>query len=223
VSFFAGSVSVWGDPRLRPERSVSFDAGIDQWLADSRLRLSATCFYSALQETIVFDFSGLIDPATDPFGRFGGYRNTGGGLARGAELSLSATPTATLTVLASYTFTNSDSSTPTVAAENFNKVLGISDHMFSFTAVQRLGRSIDVTFDFYAASKYPLTLFGSPRLFEFDGPVKADLVASYTRPAGEGKSLRFYGKLDNLFDRAYWENGFTAPGIWGIAGVGFNF
>jgi iron complex outermembrane receptor protein len=223
VSFFAGSASVWGDPRLRPERSVSFDAGIDQWLAHSRLRLSATYFYTALQETIVFDFSGLIDPVTDPFGRFGGYRNTGGGLARGGEFSVSATPTTSLTLLASYTFTNSDSSTPTVAAENFSKVLGISDHMFSLTAVHRLGRSIDVTFDFYAASKYPLTLFGSPRLFEFDGPVKADLVASYTRPVGEGKSLRFYGKLDNLFDKTYWENGFGAPGIWGIAGVGFQF
>ena len=95
--------------------------------------------------------------------------------------------------------------------------------MFSFTAVQRLGRSIDLTFDFYAASKYPFTFFSSPRLFEFDGPVKADLVASYTRPIGEGKSVRFYGKFDNLFGNTYWESGFTAPGAWGIAGVGFNF
>jgi vitamin B12 transporter len=223
VSFFAGSASVWGDPRLRPERSVSVDIGIDQWLADSRVRLSATYFYTALQEVIVFDFSGVIDPATDPFGRFGGYRNTGGGLARGAEFSVSATPTTSFTLLASYTYTNSDSRTPTVPAENFSKVLGVSDQMFSFTAVQRLGRSIAVTFDFYAAGKYPLTFFNSPRLFELDGPVKADLVASYTRPVGENKSLRFYGKLDNLLNRTYWESGFTAPGRWGIMGVGFSF
>jgi vitamin B12 transporter len=223
LSFFAGSASVWGDPRLRPERSVSFDIGVEQWLADSRVRLSATYFYTALQEVIVFDFSGVIDPATDPFGRFGGYRNTGGGLARGAELSVSATPTTSLTLLASYTYTNSDSRTLTVPSENFSKVLGVSDQMFSFTAVQRLGRSLDVTFDFYAAGKYPLTFFSSPRLFEFDGPVKADLVASYTRPVGETKSLRFYGKMDNLLNKTYWENGFTAPGRWGIVGVGFSF
>jgi len=223
VSFFAGSVSVWGDPRLRPERSVSFDVGVDQWLVDSRVRLSASYFYTALQEIIVFDFSGVIDPATDPFGRFGGYRNSGGGLARGAEFSVSATPTTSLSLLASYTYTNSDSRTPTVPAENFSKVLGISDHMFSFTAVQRLARSIDLSFDFYAASKYPLTFFSSPRVFEFDGPVKADLVASYTRPVGESKSLRFYGKLDNLFNKTYWESGFTAPDRWGIVGVGFSF
>ncbi len=223
LSFFQGSASVWGDPRLHPERSVSFDVGIDQWLADSRVRLSATYFYTALQEVIVFDFSGAIDPASDPFGRFGGYRNTGGGLARGAELSVSATPTTSLTLLASYTYTNSDSNTPTVPAENFYKMLGVSGQMFSFTAVQRLAHAIDLTFDFYAAGKYPLSLFNSPRVFEFDGPVKADLVASYTHPVAEGKSLRFYGKLDNLLNRTYWENGFTAPGRWGIVGVGFNF
>lgn len=222
VSFFAGSVSVWGDPGLRPERSVSFDAGVDQWLADSRLRVSATYFYTALQEVVVFDF-GVIDPAADPFGRFGGYRNTGGGLARGFELSVTARPTTSLSVLSSYTYTNSDSRTLTAPAENFRKVLGISDHMFSLSAVQRLGRSVDVSFDFYAASKYPLTFFSSTRLFEFDGPVKADLVVNYTQGVGEGKSLRFYGKLENLFDNTYWENGFTAPGVWGVAGVGFSF
>ena len=222
VSFFAGSVSVWGDPGLKPERSVSFDAGVDQWLADSRIRLSATYFYTALQEVVVFDF-GVIDPAEDPFGRFGGYRNTGGGLARGMEFSVSATPTTSLNLTGSYTYTNSDSRTLTAPSENFRKVLGVSDHMFSLSVVQRLGRSVDVAFDFYAASKYPLTFFSSQRLFEFDGPVKADLAVNYTRPVGEGKSLRFYGKLDNLFDNTYWENGFTAPGVWGIAGVGFNF
>jgi iron complex outermembrane receptor protein len=223
ASFFAGSFSVWGDPRLRPERSASFDAGIDQWLADSRVRVSATYFYTTLQEIIDFDFSGSIDPATDPFGRFGGYRNTGGGLARGAELSVSATPTTSLSLMASYTFTNSESRTPTVPSENFRKRLGVSSHMFSMTAVQRFGRWVDVTFDFYAAGKYPLTFFGSSRLFEFDGPIKADLVASYTRSLGESTSLRFYGKIDNLFDRAYWENGFAAPGLWGLGGVAFSF
>ncbi len=33
---------------------------------------------------IIFDFSGAINPATDPFGRFGGYVNTDGGIARGS-------------------------------------------------------------------------------------------------------------------------------------------
>ncbi len=58
----------------KPDRSIAFDAGIDQTLYRNRLRVSATYFYTELQQVIIFDFSGLIDPATDPFGRFGGYR-----------------------------------------------------------------------------------------------------------------------------------------------------
>ena len=71
--------STYGDPRLRPDRSIAFDAGIDQSLLNNRVRLSGTWFYTRLQEVIVFDFSGAISPTTDPFGRFGGYRNTNGG------------------------------------------------------------------------------------------------------------------------------------------------
>ena len=39
-SSFSGSFSFLGDPRLSPERSLAFDAGIDQWLFNSKIRLS---------------------------------------------------------------------------------------------------------------------------------------------------------------------------------------
>ena len=55
-----------------------------------------------------FDFSGAVSPATDPFGRFGGYRNTGGGLARGLELSVETNPIRSLTLRSAYTYTNAD-------------------------------------------------------------------------------------------------------------------
>ena len=222
ASFFGGFASFWGDPGLAPERSIAVDGGIDQWLFGSKLRLSGTYFYTALQEVVVFDF-GIIDPVVDPFGRFGGYRNTGGGLARGAEFSISAAPSSSLNLTASYTYTDSISRTPTVAGENFFKTLGLSDHMFTLTATQRFGRRFDVTFDLFAAGDYPLTLFGANRRLMFDGPVKADLVATYSIPVGEGKELRLFGKSENLFDRRYFENGFEAPGAWAIGGLKFNF
>ena len=65
-SSFSGAYSYWGDPRLSPERSVAVDAGIDQWLAGSRFRLSGTFFYTDLQETIIFDFA--TSPRTMPSG-----------------------------------------------------------------------------------------------------------------------------------------------------------
>ena len=224
-SFFFGSFSPFGDPALRPERTIAVDAGFDQWLARERLRVSATYFYTGLQEIIFFDAGGGIDFTTDPFGRFIGYRNTGGGLARGLEVSVDASPTSLLDLTASYTYTNSDQRTSPVAGGDYFKSFGISDHMFTFTAAQRVGRRLSLVFDLFAASEYAAPLFtaGGSRAFLFDGPVKADLVVSYTVPLSESKSLRLYGKVENVFDRAYFEDGFRTPGAWGIAGLAFEF
>ncbi len=221
ASFFAGSFSAWGDPRLRPERSVSVDAGLDRYFAGSRARLSATWFYTNLQETIFFDFSGVINPDSDPFGRFGGYRNTGGGISRGIELSGSLSGWSGFDATASYTYTNAESRTP-VFGQDFFRTLGISDHMVSFVANQRLGR-LTMTADFFAASEYPFVFFGATRPYGFAGPAKADLVTSYELPAGEGVTLRLYGKLENVFDNRYFENGFQTPGRWGVGGVEILF
>ena len=95
--------------------------------------------------------------------------------------------------------------------------------MFSLTATQRFGRRFDVTFDLFAAGDYPLTFFGADRRLMFDGPVKADLVATYAIPVGEGKELRVFGKTENLFDQRYFENGFETPGAWAVGGLKFSF
>ena len=217
--------SVFGDPRLRPDRSVAFDVGIDQTLYRNRLRASATYFYTRLQEVIIFDFSGVINPATDPFGRFGGYRNTNGGIARGAELSLTATPTRTLSLLAAYTYTKAQQRTPQVPGTV--RSLVIPNHQFSLVATQRLGRRFLVNFDLSASSDYlgaifdPLTFVS--RGYRFRGLAKADIGASYTLPIKESRSLRFFGYVDNLFDREYFESGFRTPGRTGRAGATFVF
>lgn len=223
-SFFG--YSVFGDPRLEPERSIAFDAGIDQTFHKNRVRLSATYFYTQLRKIIIFDFSGLIDFTTDPFGRFGGYLNTNGGIARGAEIELRATPTRTLNVTAAYTFTKAQQRRPQVRGAI--RSLVIPDHQFSVVATQRLGRRILVNFDFSASSDYLGAIFDSgtftSRGFRFRGLAKADLGASYSLPLGDDKrQLRFFGYVDNLFDREYFESGFRTPGRTGRAGASFVF
>jgi iron complex outermembrane receptor protein len=224
TSFFFGVFSPYGDPLLRPERTIGMDGGFDQYLASNRVKVSATYFYTRLQEVIAFDFSGVIAPDTDPYGRFGGYRNTGGGIARGVEVSLETTPTRTLRVNSSYTFTDSMegvSSTVEGSLRSFN----ISDHMFTLLATQRIGRGIDATFDFAAVSSYDFPFFTTmgSRAFRFDGPVKGDVVLSWTHQISERHSLRFYGKIENLFDCTYYEGGFYTPGIWASAGMKLHF
>lgn len=222
-SFFG--YSVFGDPRLEPERSIAFDAGTDQTFHNNRVRLSATYFYTQLRKVIIFDFSGLIDFTTDPFGRFGGYLNTNGGIARGAEVELRATPTRTLNLTAAYTFTKAQQRTPQVPGTI--RSLVIPDHQFSIVASQRISRRILVNFDFSASSNYLGAVFDpgsfTSRGFRFKGLAKADLGASYSLPLDEKRQLRFFGYVDNLFDQEYFESGFRTPKRTGRAGASFVF
>ena len=221
-SSFSGSYSFWGDPGLKPERSVAFDAGVDQWLLDSRVQLTGTFFYTDLLETIIFDFANF-PAATDPFGRFGGYRNTGGGQARGVELSVQAAPAASSSLRVAYTYTDSVSETPTIG-DDFYGIPGLSDHMFTLTATQWIARRVNVAFDLFAVSDYYLSPYGARgRQMIFGGPVKADLVVRYDLPTGDALRLDLYAKVDNLFNNFYYEDGFLGPGRWTIGGLRFRY
>ena len=114
--FGGGFGSYYGDPRLEPERAVSVDGGVDQWLFESKLQLSGTLFWTELQEAIRFENTL---PADDPFERFFGYANGGGGSARGVELSAHVSPTGATQAQVSYTYANSESEVPTFGTDYF--------------------------------------------------------------------------------------------------------
>jgi vitamin B12 transporter len=217
-SFFG--FSAFGDPRLAPERSVAFDAGVDQTFPSNRARLSATYFYTRLQEVV-----GFGNTPNDPFGRFGGYVNTGGGLSRGAELSGELAPARWLDLFASYTFVNSDLRRPSVAG--VLRAFATPEHQFTLVANARLGSRVAVNFDLVASSDYLAPIFDpgtfTNRAFRFDGIRKGDLTASYTLPLSDTRRLRLFGKVENVFDRDYYENGFRTPGINGRAGAALYF
>ena len=215
--------SVYGDPRLRPERSIAFDTGIDQAFWNRRLTASATYFYTRLQDVIIFDYSGLIDPATDPFGRFEGYLNSKGGLARGAEVSARFAATRSLDLTAAYTYTNAIERTPIVG--DVLRTLLAPRNQVSVVATQRIGARIFVSFDMTAAGNYVGEVFGDivTAAMLFPGIKKADLGVSYRLPLSEFRAIRFYAKAANLFDQNYYESGYRTPGITGIGGLQFEF
>ncbi|HKX32789.1 MAG TPA: TonB-dependent receptor [Blastocatellia bacterium] len=219
-SFFNGVFSPFGDPRLRPERSIAVDGGIDQRLAQDRVQLSATYFYTRLQEVIVFDSTGFLSPITDQFGRSSGYRNTGGGLARGVELAATTQLYRKLDLNASYTFTNAVNRVAT-SVPGFLRTFVQPRHTFTFLAAQQITRRLDLVFDLTAYGSYYFPFSG--RAFKFGGPVKADLGASYTLPMKDKNSLRFYGKIENLFNHEYFESGFRTPGAMFTGGLSYRF
>jgi vitamin B12 transporter len=219
-----------GAPNLKPEKTIAFDGGIEQNLFRNRAKLSATYFYTKLLDTI--GYGNLPQP--DPFGRDnslsgGGYLNTKGGLARGAEFSAKTRPTDSTDVFASYTFTNSDQRAPQVAGNANIRTLGIPAHQFTLVATQRFRRAW-VNFDFLATSNYLAPIFDTngftfrTYVYRFKGNRKADLTGGYTVPfRGEKLSLRLYGTIENLFDYDYFENGFRTFGRNARLGLSFGF
>jgi outer membrane receptor for ferrienterochelin and colicin len=221
VSFFNGVFTPLGDPRLRPDRSISLDAGIDQYLFRERIRVSVTQFYTEICEVVAFDSSGFVTPATDPFGRSGGYFNTGGGISRGVEMSVETALPRRARLVAGYTHLNSDQRNSTVRDRDFFQSAFHSPHQFTAVATVPITRRIQVTADAWMVNRHP-TIYSS-RAFLFPGGRKLDLVASYTAPFQDTRSMRFFVKVINALDSEYFENGFRSTGAWATGGIAFQF
>lgn len=224
-SFGTASFIALGDPNLKPEKSIAFDGGIEQNLFNGKAKLVGTYFYTKLIDTIGY---GNVVPNIGTTARpFGGYLNTKGGIARGAEFSANVKATATTDIFASYTYTNSDQRTPQVAGNPNLSTLGIPERQFTLVFNQRFQR-FWVNFDFLATSNYLAPIFSNNTfqtyVYRFDGNRRADLTAGYTIPfRSEKLSLRIFGTAENLFDNEYYENGFRTAKINGRIGVSLGF
>jgi outer membrane cobalamin receptor len=91
-SFFAR-----GNPDLEPERSTTFDLGLEQRLFGSRLLLSLTLFHHDYRDPIAYS---LVDPSTFE----GTYVNLAHTRARGVEVVVEARPVPELRLFGQYTF-----------------------------------------------------------------------------------------------------------------------
>jgi iron complex outermembrane receptor protein len=225
TSFGRRGYSIFGDPRLGPERAVTLDVGVDRDLVGDRVRLSATAFGAWLDDVIVFDFSGGIDPTTDPLGRSSGYRTTPGASNRGVELQLAATPSAETRVEAAYTFI--DAEPRTAGPAELTRAEAIPRHQASVVVSQRFGQRMHVSLNVLAASAHLSTLSEpvtfAARVFRFAGQRQANLAAAYAQPLNGRTRVRLFGRIDNLFGSVRYESGFRTLGRYATAGVGFEF
>lgn len=224
-SSFSGSFTALGDPFLKPERTIAFDAGIEQNLFKDRARLTAVYFYTQFEEAI--GFANVVPNIGSTARPFGGYLNTKGGVSRGMEFSGQARFESDTDIFASYTFTNSDQRIAPVAGNTNLKTLGVPDHQFTLVATQRI-KDFWVNFDFLGTSSYLAPIFSNSvfrtYLYRFKGNRRADLTAGYTFKMRNDKlSLRLYATVENLFNYEYFENGFRTVGRNSRLGLAFGF
>src|SRR5579875_137589 len=226
--FDGANFTAYGDPRLAPERAISIDAGIDQYLLSQKVKISGTYFYTRLQETIAFDVTGaIVNPASDPYGRFMGYYNTPGGLARGVEIGIEAALPHAVSLRSAYTYTNA-----------IDRISQYSDgvlvtpqtvpQQFSFLLAKQFGKRWDSEIDGsfgnhyyypFSSNQYPYNTIP----LVFSALRQLNLSLGYTVPLNESKRLRIYSRLDNLNNQTYYEEGFVTPGFVARGGVQFFF
>ena len=225
--FDGSSFSAYGDPRLAPERAISIDGGFDQYLAAGKIKISASYFYTRLQETIAYDPGILINPANDPYGRFGGYYNTPGGIARGVEVSAEAKLPLGILARAGWTYTNSIDRISEYSDGQL-QTPGIWPESFTFMVMKSFGRHWDTSVDFLGGSHYLSPQFNSlppynVLAYSFDGPHKLNLSVGYSQPLTERMKLRIYVRLQNLTNQEYFEAGFPTAGFVAKGGVQLSF
>jgi outer membrane receptor protein involved in Fe transport len=95
---FAGPPSSTPNPGLRPERSRSFDTGIQQQLFGGKASLQANYFNNIFRDQIAYPF--------DPTTFIGQYVNINKSLAHGAEFQFDARVRSHLSLTTGYTYTS---------------------------------------------------------------------------------------------------------------------
>src|SRR5262249_55421309 len=96
-----GPCPPFGNPNLKPEHSESYDAGVEQYLWQRRIRLAATGFRNDFDDLIQ---STLVDPVNFCFQA----QNVGRARSEGVEVEASVTPLDSLTLTAAYTYTHTE-------------------------------------------------------------------------------------------------------------------
>jgi outer membrane cobalamin receptor len=114
-----------GNPDLRPERSTTVDAGIEQMLASDRLKLTVTYFHNDFHDIVSFS-EDPTPTAMCPFGT-GTFFNTDKARAFGALSAFEAKVTNWLRITGNYTY---DDTKVLVAPNAFDPTLTPGNRLF---------------------------------------------------------------------------------------------
>jgi outer membrane cobalamin receptor len=193
------------NPSLKPERSHSFEAGVDQTIASGRGQVEATLFRNTFDDLIV---------AVGRFARSSRYRtdNISNARARGLELAATArqrTGATDLQARITYTFLDSEilavdlgeSAPPPFKAGQ--PLLQRPRHQWGLEASAARGRWTVWT----RGGGRGRVLAVEPSFGTFGGLFDAAGFAAWRAGAGwkVTRQLEIFGRIDNLFDRTYEE------------------
>lgn len=192
-----------GNENLQAEHSEGWDVGIEQEFLEDTFRIGATYFCNEIEDMIAFE---------------NGYVNKDQAEISGVELVATADMTDTLSLTASYTYTDAKDK-PTgdalIRRPKDRATLGVNykwrDNANLNVSVLYVGRRADKYWD--------NTMFSSVDA-ELSAYTLVNVAGSYMLT----DNVELFGRMENLFDEDYEEaKGYGTPGISAYAGMKTTF
>ena len=221
---FCDAPFVVGDSTLRPERSTSWEAGLEQGLSGGRVSLWLTYFDQRFRDMIVYDGSGAPGAPT--------YFNGAAARSRGIETGVAATLAPEVKVSASYTYLRAkatdDGGLPSATFSAGARLIRrpahsaelavrgrVADRITWGGSIAYLGRRDDVDFNQFPAQRVELPAYAT-----VDVASEVDIVRAGPGRAGVSGTVR----AENLFNQAYDQAvGFRGRGRGVFGGVKVQF
>ena len=220
IEAFSQSYLLLGNPELRPERSRSFDLGLEQFFWQDRIRVEGVYFKNRFRDQIAF----IADPATGggpvilAGGRKTHFINNDRATAQGFELSIATRPNRWLRFDGAYTLLDTKLDAASAVFDSFTGTL-ISNPEVGLPLYRRPRHSGSASVAFIGG-RFDANLDGvfigkrrdyDPALFSrFDlngrpiyngGYTKLNLAGSYRLSS----SVSLFGRIENLLNQDYEE------------------
>jgi vitamin B12 transporter len=207
----------FANPELKPERSESWDAGLDQRLWRDRIRLGLTYFENEFRNLIQNTGDTSLCPPGNPFGC---PINVGRARTRGVEVSGAVDLLDALTLSGGYTFTDSEDLATGRPLRRFPRhryTAGLTweplKSLSLFIEAHVVSSQVDEAFDSVTSSTVRVRNAGYHRI---------DLGGAYriVERRGDYPALDFTVRINNATDEDYMEVfGFRNLGINALAGL----
>ncbi len=193
----------FGNPNLRPETSVGYDAGFEQSLGPDNVRFGVTYFHNSIKN--------LIDDNAD----FTSLTNVGRAVTDGVESFASYQPLQSLTLRLDYTYLQATDEILHEELLRRPKHKGDLNAAWQATSRLRLNATLLSVSSWIDGNRD----FSIPRLTA-PGYTTMDCAASYDLTS----HWALFGRITNLFNRHYQNpDGFLQPTLGAFAGVRAKF
>ena len=204
TELFGFSSTFVGNPNLKPEQSKSWDIGYEQQFLDGLIEADITYFNNKVTDLIV----GAGNSAINLDGK---------SPAEGIEVSAEYYPTADLTLSASYTYTNAETSDGTEQVRRARHVASMNVNYAFMEGKANANLGIDFNGD---QTDFAFDSSFNRSIVKLDSYVLVNLHASYD----VRHNVRLFIRGENLLDENYQEiSTYGTPGISGYAGVKVSF